>query len=74
VIPVYSFTRVLFTNAKRTRGCGCNGHPAFPTPSLGEGFMHNSGASRRGAVKLCLKTTTLFEIRIRGDALRFLSA
>ena len=30
-----------------TRGCGCNGHPAFPTPSLGEGFTHNSGASRR---------------------------
>src|SRR5216683_2964699 len=34
----------------RTRGCGCIGHPAFPTPSvfLGEGFMHNPGASRRG--------------------------
>src|SRR5580692_7592103 len=30
------------------RGCGCNGHPAFPTPSLGERFMHNSGVSRRG--------------------------
>jgi hypothetical protein len=30
------------------RGCGCNGHPAFPTPSMGEGFKHNSGASRRG--------------------------
>src|SRR5260370_37216545 len=31
-----------------TRGCGCSGHPAFPTPSvfLGEGFMHNSGAIR----------------------------
>ena len=27
--------------------------------------MHNSGASRRGAAKLCLKTTTLFEIRIQ---------
>src|SRR5664279_6484495 len=33
------------------RGCGCNGHPAFPTPSLGEGFMHNSGDSRRGKAK-----------------------
>jgi len=32
-----------------TRGCGCSGHPAFPTPSvfLGEGSMHDSGASRR---------------------------
>jgi hypothetical protein len=28
------------------RGCGCNGHPAFPTPSLGGSFMHNSGAIR----------------------------
>jgi hypothetical protein len=26
--------------------------------------MHNPGAPRRGALKLCLKTTTLFEIRI----------
>src|SRR6266849_10475190 len=34
----------------RTRGCGCIGHPAFPTPSvfLGAQFMHNSGVSRRG--------------------------
>jgi hypothetical protein len=26
-----------------TRGYGCGGHPAFPTPSLGEGFVHTSG-------------------------------
>jgi len=34
-------------------GCGCSGHPAFPTPSffLGEKFMHDSGASRRGIVE-----------------------
>jgi hypothetical protein len=30
-----------------TRGCGCGGHPAFPTPSLGETVQHHSGASRR---------------------------
>src|SRR5258705_14007536 len=30
-----------------TRGRGCNGHPAFPTPSLGERFINGSGASRR---------------------------
>src|SRR6202048_3117882 len=32
-------------------GCGCIGHPAFPAPSIfqGERFLHNSGASRRGA-------------------------
>jgi hypothetical protein len=29
-------TRVRSTNTKCTRGRGCNGHPAFPTPSLGE--------------------------------------
>ena len=58
MIPVYSFTRVLFTNAKRTRGCGCSGHPAFPTPSLGEGFMHDSGASRREIAKSRLMSTS----------------
>jgi hypothetical protein len=26
-----------------TRGCGCNGHPAFPTPSLGEEFRQQLG-------------------------------
>src|ERR1700742_2915759 len=29
----------------RTRGCGCNGHPAFPTPSLGGRFWIDPGAS-----------------------------
>src|SRR5260370_23239127 len=28
-------TRVRSTNTKCTRGCGCSGHPAFPTPSMG---------------------------------------
>src|ERR1700724_2682482 len=28
-------TRVRSTNAKCMRGCGCSGHPAFPTPSWG---------------------------------------
>jgi hypothetical protein len=28
-------TRVRSTNTKCTRGRGCNGHPAFPTPSKG---------------------------------------
>src|SRR5438477_12415017 len=30
------------------RGCGCNGHPAFPAPSifLGGTFVHHSGALR----------------------------
>src|SRR6266704_921279 len=31
---------------QRTRGCGCIGHPAFPTPSVlkkGEGYRQNLG-------------------------------
>src|SRR3984893_14642521 len=28
-------TRVRSTNTKCTRGRGCSGHPAFPTPSTG---------------------------------------
>src|SRR5229473_5911182 len=40
------YARVLcFTYC--TRGYGCGGHPAFPTPSLGETVQHPSGASRR---------------------------
>jgi hypothetical protein len=32
-------TRVRSTNTKCTRGRGCNGHPAFPTPFMG-GRIH----------------------------------
>src|SRR5258708_36975772 len=39
-------TRVRSTNTKCTRGRGCSGHPAFPTPSLGGRFINGSGASR----------------------------
>jgi hypothetical protein len=46
-----------------TQGCGCNGHPAFPTPSVfgGEGFMHNSGASRRENANVYFELSALFE-------------
>jgi len=54
VIPGYSFTRVLSTNTKCTRGCGCNGHPAFPTPSLGGRFINASGAWRGEGVNVRL--------------------
>jgi hypothetical protein len=40
-------TRVRSTTTKCTRGRGCQGHPAFPTPSLGGRFINASGASRR---------------------------
>ena len=55
-------TRVRSTNTKCTRGCGCNGHPAFPAPSDQEGkenFWQTSGAMSREIAKLCLP---LFEI------------
>jgi hypothetical protein len=42
-------TRVRSTTTKCTRDRGCNGHPAFPTPSVfrGERFINDSGATRR---------------------------
>ena len=52
-------TRVLSTNTKCTRGCGCNGHPAFPTPSLGGRFSNASGASRGEGVKVYLDSSSL---------------
>ncbi len=47
-------TRVRSTNTKCTRGRGCNGHPAFPTPSMGGRFMHDSSALRCEAANVCL--------------------
>ena len=37
-------TRVRSITTKCTRDRGCNGHPAFPTPSLGGRFLQDSGA------------------------------
>src|SRR5260370_41407628 len=58
------YARVLFSLC--TRGCGCIGRPAFPTPSdfQGERFMHTSGASRRGNAKLCLECTGCLKIEV----------
>src|ERR1700716_4552674 len=39
-------TRVRSTTTKCTRGRGCIGHPAFPTPSKGGRFINASGALR----------------------------
>ena len=40
----------------RTRGCGCNGHPAFPAPSVsGRAVIHPLGRySRCGKTEVCL--------------------
>jgi hypothetical protein len=48
-------TRVRSTNTKCTRDRGCNGHPAFPTPSLGGRSSNASGASRRGIANAYLE-------------------
>jgi hypothetical protein len=54
VVPVYSSTRVLLTNIKRTRGCGCSGHPALPTPSSGaKDKINGSDAWRREVEDVC---------------------
>jgi hypothetical protein len=45
----------ISTNAKRTRGCGCHWHPAFPTPSLGGRFINASGAWHREVANACLE-------------------
>src|SRR6266581_391749 len=46
-------TRVRSTTTKCTRDRGCSGHPAFPTPSLGEISCKASGASRREGEGVC---------------------
>src|SRR6266403_3306217 len=48
-------TRVRSTNTRCTRDRGCNGHPAFPTPSLGGRFINGSGASRGEVANVCLR-------------------
>ena len=43
-------TRVHTPTPKRTRGCGCIGHPAFPAPSpFPEGGSLNNSGARRAA-------------------------
>jgi hypothetical protein len=46
------------------RGCGCNGHPAFPTPFVGRIPRQDSGASCRENTEVYLKSEASF----RGDA------
>src|SRR6266852_7427070 len=53
-------TRVRSTTTKCTRGRGCNGHPAFSTPSLGGRFINASGALRgEGEVVSGIRGTSL---------------
>jgi hypothetical protein len=49
---VVTNARVYYT----TRGCGRTKRPAFPAPSVfrANGFLHNSGASRRENAEVCV--------------------
>jgi hypothetical protein len=80
VIPVTcgDYTRVLPTHC--TRGCGCSGHPAFPTPSFEAGGSctaraHRAAGSRtdiltslRGAKR---RSNAVFFVRKQAGLLRF---
>src|SRR6266568_6524896 len=48
IAPIEASFARLWPNARR---CGCHGHPAFPTPSKGGRFMHDSSALRCEAAK-----------------------
>jgi hypothetical protein len=54
----------------RTRGCGCSGHPAFPTPSKGDRFVHNSGALRRGNANVYLELDTVIARSVSDEAIQ----
>jgi hypothetical protein len=51
-VTVVTNARVYYT----TRGCGRTKRPAFPAPSVfrANGFLHNSGASRRENAEVCV--------------------
>jgi hypothetical protein len=49
--PWWTNSRVFYFPRE---AAGALKHPAFPTPSLGEGSMDNPGVTRRGEVEVCL--------------------
>src|ERR1700730_10824501 len=50
-------TRVRSTNTKCTRGRGCSGHPAFPTPSSGRKIKARLGRIASRGANVCLELT-----------------
>src|SRR5712692_852922 len=57
-------TRVRSTNTKCTRGCGCSGHPAFRTPSLGRKINAPLGRIAPRGANVCLELTVIAIYRI----------
>src|SRR5450756_2962266 len=51
-------TRVHSIHYFRTRGCGCTGHPAFPTPSLGGEFC-KTRAHRAAGTRRCVSDSVI---------------
>ena len=56
-------TRVRSTNTKCTRGRGCSGHPAFPTPSSGRKINARLGRIASRGANLCLELAVMRETR-----------
>src|SRR5450755_3947103 len=58
-------TRVRSTNTKGTRGRGCNGHPAFPTPSRGREINARLGRiASRGREAVCgIRAMTALQLK-----------
>jgi hypothetical protein len=52
-------TRVRSTNTKCTRGRGCSGHPAFPTPSSGRKINARLGRIASRGANVCLELTVM---------------
>src|ERR1700674_128617 len=56
-------TRVHLVLPIRTRGCGCTGHPAFPTPSFGRKIHQRLGRVARRELFPCLETVIASEAK-----------
>jgi len=56
-------TRVRSTNTKCTRGRGCSGRPAFPTPSLGREINARLGRSAPRDLNACLEIVIASEAK-----------
>src|SRR6266851_398029 len=59
-------TRVRSTNTKCTRGRGCSGHPAFPTPSKGARAKRTTRAHRAARAESYVERSEATRLRHSG--------